>query len=148
MRYQKVTDNHLEEIEEALTETFDLYDVKVILKACANYQGRIQELQTAIGVYFMLGIYGWRPVYMMIDRKSMIKYQRILGFEPDQVDWRTLFPETTQVSDWSEAWRASKGHPNFWKVVKGEVKGIRSPYLSPPLIDQEAEGRQMPAGHD
>ena len=57
----------------------------------------------------------------MYDRKSVKKYEEILGF-----DSKVAMPEIGKFANKSVAWKAVQRVSNFWKAVKGEIQGIRS----------------------
>jgi hypothetical protein len=52
------------------------------------------------------------------------KYEKILG-----ISFRDELPEVGKMADKSVAWTAVQKVSNFWKAVKGEISGIRTPEL-------------------
>lgn len=85
-------------------------------------RGNAHTLEKAIGCYVLGRKVGWRTLYLIHDKSSIRKYERIL-----QVNFRDDLPEDGPLAKRSVAWRAAQGISNFWKAVKGEIPGIRSP---------------------
>ncbi len=75
-----------------------------------------REWATALGARELCREYGWRPVWLMFDRKSLQRWQRHVG-----ENWRELFPEITPAGERTPQGRAVLTAPNFWKMVKGEA---------------------------
>ena len=99
----------------------------IIDPTIAKFHGNSVELQNAVGA-FMLGRHlGWRVLFLIHHKTSIKKYEKILG-----ISFREILPETGPKSNDSRAWRAFQGFSNFWKAVKGEIPGIRTPELSSP----------------
>ena len=63
---------------------------------------------------------------MLIHSRSTLKsYSKILGVP----DIRNLMPPTGALSHRSLAWRVVEGTKDFWKVVRGEIGGVKSTQL-------------------
>jgi hypothetical protein len=90
-----------------------------------EFKGTLTELEGAIGMLFVGRQLGWKPLMLMHDRKTIAKYEKILGIEVEDE-----FPPVGDYAMRSFAWRVfQKGKEkmsSFWKAVKGEVSGIRS----------------------
>lgn len=97
---------------------------KVANRAIEDFEGNGTELQNALGVLFMGQRFGWKVLYLIHDRKTIRKYQKILG-----IDIREEFPEVGDKAQKSYAFRAVQNVSNFWKAVRGEIKGIKSPNI-------------------
>jgi len=100
-------------------------DTKIIPHVDAvadNFRGNLGELEQAIGVLICGRRFGWKVMMLVHDRKTLAKYEKILG-----VDFREEFPEVGDLARKSIAWTAVQKVSNFWKAVKGEIPGIRSP---------------------
>jgi hypothetical protein len=94
-------------------------------KRIKAYGGDLRVLTNAIG-YLMIGRkFGWKPMLLMHDRKSIKKYEDILDF-----DSKESMPEVGPWADSSVAWKAVQKVSNFWKAVKGEIPNIRSTEIS------------------
>lgn len=93
-------------------------------KVIETYSGDAKELEQAIGVWILGRRFGWRVILLIHDRKTLAKYEKILGIE-----FRNELPEIGDLAEKSVAWKAVKKVSNFWKAVRGEITGIRSPAI-------------------
>ena len=89
-----------------------------------QFQGNINELEQAIGVWILGRKFGWRVMLLVHDRKTLAKYEKLLGIE-----FREELPEVGELADKSLAWKAVQKVSNFWKAVRGEIPGVKSPTL-------------------
>lgn len=96
--------------------------LQIIEDAFDRYHGNINELKGAIGAFMLVRILGWKPLMLMLDKRTIDKYERLLD-----VSFRERFPEVGPKAERSHAWRAMQKVRNFWKAVKGEIAGVRSP---------------------
>lgn len=102
----------------------DLSDAEaaiIVRETLKRYRGGYDSLSGAIGFLFAGRHYGWRVMYLVHSRATVGKYERILG-----VKSREVFPEATENSQKSLAYRLVSTATNFWKAVKGETPGVRS----------------------
>lgn len=90
-----------------------------------NYRGNVNELEQAIGVWIVGRKLGWKVMLLVHDRKTLAKYEKILG-----IDFRMELEEFGPLAHKSLAWNAFQKVTNFWKAVRGEIPGIKSPDLS------------------
>lgn len=90
-------------------------------KVTKDYSGDISKLEHAIGAYLVGRQFGWKIMLLVHDRKTIAKYEDILG-----LDFREL-PDVGEYAHKSWAWQAMDKVSNFWKAVRGEIPGIRSP---------------------
>jgi hypothetical protein len=65
-------------------------------RAYKGYKGDIRDLERAIGTLFVGRFTGWKPIYLMQDRKSLKKYESFLGIRFQDV----LVDEGTQTAPW------------------------------------------------
>lgn len=86
-------------------------------RAVAKFTGDIGELESALGMYVMGRHVGWRVLYIMHSKKTVAKYEEILG-----INVREEFPEEGPDADRSVGYTIAKKFSNFWKVVSGEEK--------------------------
>lgn len=93
-------------------------------RAVVEFRGDVHELEGAIGALFVGQQVGWRVLLLIHERRTLRKYDKILG-----VNLREIMPEIGPCADKSLAWKAVQKLGNFWKVVRGEVKGVRTPEL-------------------
>lgn len=98
---------------EAIVELIDL--------AVRNYRGHYPALDRAIGMYFATRDTGWKPLYLMRDKRKIREAEAILG-----INFREHFPEVGRNADRSVAWRLAKGLSSFWRAVRGDYPNVRS----------------------
>lgn len=99
--------------------------VEILDSAIENYSGQVPELEAAIGMLVTGRRYGWKVMYLVHSKRTIKKYEKILGIE----DIREILPETSDRTHKSVAWKLSQKVGNFWKAVKGEIKGVKSPEI-------------------
>ena len=87
-----------------------------------DFEGDITRLEKAVGMYFVGMQYGWKVLLLVHDKKTIRQYEKILN-----IDIRQEFPERGPLSERSRALKIADKVGNFWKVVRGGVKGGRSP---------------------
>lgn len=108
---------------EASPEHID-YDAaieRIIRDAIPPFKGIMTELETAIGALYVGQHVGWKPLLLIHDKKTLRKYEMILG-----ISFREHMPEIGPHAHKSVAWKAVQKVSNFWKAVKGEIKGVRT----------------------
>lgn len=94
---------------------------KLIEPAIKRFKGQFTDLERAIGV-LMVGEYvGWRVLLLMHDRRTIAKYEKILG-----VKYRDVLPEKGPYSHRSLAFQIVEKIGGYWKAVRGEVKEART----------------------
>ena len=95
--------------------------IPTIDKAIQDYRGNVSELEAAIGVWIVGRQFGWKVMLLMHDRKTLAKYEDILG-----VDFRTQLDDVGSLAHKSIAWKAMETVSNFWKAVRGEIPNVKS----------------------
>jgi hypothetical protein len=85
--------------------------------AIAGFVGQLNELESALGMLLMGHHFGWKVLYLIHSKKTIRKYEDILG-----VKIRDIFPETGPSSYRSTGLTLAMKASNFWKVVSGEHK--------------------------
>ncbi|HEU5046443.1 MAG TPA: hypothetical protein VFT64_01220 [Rickettsiales bacterium] len=95
--------------------------LKIIDAAAKDFSGICTEMETAIGALVFGRHVGWKPLLLMHDKKTLRKYEKILGIE-----FRDVLPEVGELSDKSVAWKLAQKASNFWKAVSGHIPGIRT----------------------
>jgi len=95
------------------------------LDAVDRFKGDVLRLERAIGTLVVGKRFGWKVLYLIHDKKTLRDYEKILD-----VDFREVLPEVGPKASKSIAWVAFEGFKNFWKAVKGEIPGIRSPEIT------------------
>jgi hypothetical protein len=97
---------------------------EVASEAVKKFKGNANTLESAIGSMYVAKAYGWKVIYLVHDKKTIRKYEQILN-----IDFRESFPEEGPQAQRSVAFEAVQKVSNFWKAVKGEIAGIRTPEL-------------------
>lgn len=92
--------------------------------AINDFEGDSAVLGAAIGALMIGRHIGWKPLLLIYDRKTIKKYEASL-----QLEFREVLPEVGKYAERSEAWRSTQESGGFWRVVKGEIAGIRSKHL-------------------
>lgn len=99
------------------SHSFEMFD-----KSIKDFRGQMPSLESAIGAYIVGQKIGWKPLLLIHDKKTIAKYERILG-----IHFRDELPEVGVLAKKSIAWVSVQKVSNYWKAVKGEITGIRSP---------------------
>ena len=81
-----------------------------------NFRGDIDELKSALGMYMIGRIVGWRVLVLVHNKRTIQKYEKILG----GINIRDEFDPVTDFSGKSLAFKIVKRLGNFWKGVNGE----------------------------
>jgi hypothetical protein len=81
-----------------------------------NYKGDMHDLESAIGMYLMGRLMGWKVLVLIHNKRTIRKYEQILD-----ISIRDL-PDVTELSDKSIAFKVVQDLGNFWKAVSGELK--------------------------
>lgn len=94
-------------------------------KVFFKYKGATNDIEGAIGALMIGRHLGWKPLFLMHDKKKIKKYEQILG-----VEFRDALDETGKRADKSIAWKLVKNVSNFWKAVTGNIPNVRSGEIS------------------
>ncbi|MDY0743965.1 hypothetical protein SNE35_05590 [Paucibacter sp. R3-3] len=94
----------------------------LIDRAIEDFNGNLNDLGSAIGMVMLSRRYGWRVVLLIHSPNTVRKYLKILGLK----NLRDVAPEVGELAHRSNAWRLVDGTANFWKVVRGQISGVRS----------------------
>lgn len=95
-----------------------LEDLRAIeIKAIARFSGNFDELEAALGLLHMGDHFGWKPMVLIHNKRTIRKYEEILD-----IDMRTLFKEEGPSADRLMGYKIAKKLGNFWKAVNGEVR--------------------------
>lgn len=85
--------------------------------AIANFQGQLDELESALGMLRLGHYFGWKVLYLIHSKRTIRKYEGLLG-----IKIREIFPETGPSSYRSFGLAFAEKFSNFWKVVGGDIK--------------------------
>lgn len=102
--------------------------LQVVDRAVDCFQGDLNELESAIGMLLIGRQYGWRVILLIHSPATVRKYLKLLGLK----NLRDALPEVGVLAHRSNAWRLLDDGKNFWKVVRGQIAGIRSSRAGPP----------------
>jgi len=94
----------------------------VVDRAIDGFQGELNDLESAIGMLLIGRHYGWRVLFLIHSPATVRKYTKLLGLK----NLRDVLPEVGVLAHRSNAWRLLDDGKNFWKVVRGQIAGIRS----------------------
>lgn len=72
-------------------------------------------------MYLIARYLGWRALYVIHSKKTVAKYENILGVEIQHV-FEAHGPDAIR----SAGLRAPETQSNFWKVVSGDIKVDRN----------------------
>jgi hypothetical protein len=86
-------------------------------KAVVNFQGQLDELESALGMLRMGYHFGWKVLYLIHSKRTIRKYEGLLNIKV-----RELFPETGPSSYRSYGLTIAEKYSNFWKVAGGDIK--------------------------
>lgn len=99
---------------------------KICDRAFDNFKGLAGNLNSAMGMLHLGKRVGWRTLWIMFDKKTIRRNEEILG-----VSFKEILPKEGDRTDKSVAWSTYKKLKltNFWKVVSGDIKGVKTPKL-------------------
>ena len=83
----------------------------------ARFHGQIDELESAVGMYMIGRLMGWKVLFIVHNKRTIRKYEEILG-----INVREEFAEEGPFADKSQALNLIKKVGGFWKAVSGEHK--------------------------
>ena len=106
--------------------------VGIIDRAVDGFEGDLDELESAIGMLMMGRHYGWKVLMLIHSPNTIRKYNRILGIQ----GLRDVLPEVGVLAHRSTAWRLVYGTRNFWKVVRGQIGGVRSAHADRATLER------------
>ena len=96
-------------------QVWELYEIE--RKAIASFKGTFDELEAAIGMLHLGLHFGWKPLVLIHNKRTVRKYEEHLGIEI-----RERFPEEGPSGQRLMGYRLAKKLGNFWKAVSGEIK--------------------------
>ena len=91
---------------------------KLIEQSTVNFRGIFDELESAIGMYAIGRLVGWKVLVLIHNKRTIRKYEEILG----GINIREVFPEEGPLAHKSVGLEIAKKLGNFWKSVSGEFK--------------------------
>lgn len=103
-------------IPQLTPDEMQLY-LEIINKATENFRGQFDELENAIGMLMTGHLFGWRPLIIIHNKRTIRKYEEILG-----INIREMFPPEGPLARKSLGYKVASTFSNFWKVVSGDIK--------------------------
>ena len=88
-----------------------------VIETVSTYKGDARVLGNALGAMSLGHMYGRRVAMMVYSKKTLRKYQGILG-----VDFSEIMPEETSLSDRSIGYTTAKTLKSFWRVQTGDIE--------------------------
>jgi hypothetical protein len=89
---------------------------KLMDETIVRFEGNLDELESALGMYMIGRHFGWKVLYILHSKRTIRKYEEILG-----INVRDEFPAEGPDADRSNGFRALKTVTNFWKAISGEI---------------------------
>ena len=84
--------------------------------AILKFRGSFDDLERAVGMLRLGHHLGWRPLVVIHSKRTVAKYEEILG-----VKIRDVFPAEGPSYTRSVGYTWAKSLENFWKAVSGET---------------------------
>lgn len=91
--------------------------IKIEREAIADFEGTLDDLESALGVLRMGDYWGWRVLILLHNKRTIRKYEDILN-----IKIKEFFPAETSQSERSVAYKIAKKLNKFWKAVSGDFK--------------------------
>lgn len=92
--------------------------IKRVEDVTKDFKGQFDELESALGMYMIGRLIGWRVLVLIHNKRTIRKYEEILG----NINIREEFPEEGPLAYKSLGLEIVKKLGNFWKAVNGEVR--------------------------
>jgi hypothetical protein len=92
-------------------------DLKRVIEVTKDYQGTFDQLESALGMYMIGPLVGWKVLVLIHNKRTIKKYEEILGIKV-----RKAFPAEGPLAHKSVALAIVNKIGNFWKAVSGEAK--------------------------
>jgi len=89
---------------------------KLLDEAIVRFEGNMDELESALGMYMIGRHFGWKVLYILHSKRTIRKYEEILG-----ISIRNEFEAEGPDAERSNGFRALKSITNFWKAISGET---------------------------
>lgn len=86
-------------------------------ESIAHFAGNLDDLEAALGALRMGHHFGWRPLVLIHNKRTIRKYEQILG-----INFREYFPDEGPSAYRSLGYKVAKQIGNFWKAVSGDIK--------------------------
>jgi hypothetical protein len=87
---------------------------EIVENSLLNYSGDFTVFETAVGAFFLGHYIGMRPLLVIHNNKTILKYESILG-----IKFRDYLPDTTKFSDKSIGYSIALRASDFWAAATG-----------------------------
>jgi hypothetical protein len=84
--------------------------------AILHFEGHFEDLEKAVGMLRLAPHMGWRPIVLMHSKRTIAKYEEILG-----IKFKDMFDPEGPSFRRSVGYGFAKDLVNFWKAVSGDV---------------------------
>jgi hypothetical protein len=91
--------------------------LRIEREAIANFEGYIDELESALGMLRSGDYWGWRVLVLIHNKRTIRKYEDILN-----IKIKDFFNDTGSQTHRSRGYILAKKIGNFWKAVSGDIK--------------------------
>ena len=78
---------------------------------------QLDELESALGMYMLGFHFGWKVLYVIHSKRTILKYEELLG-----ISVREIFDELGPDADRTNAFKVIQTVSSFWKFVSGDEK--------------------------
>jgi len=99
--------------------------VKVLDNVVIAYKGDIEVLERAIGMLFVARQFGWKPLLLMNDPRTVRKAEKLLG-----ISFRETYPAVGPYAWKSIAWALLDKARSFWRTLRGDFPYTRTPEVA------------------
>ena len=89
---------------------------KLMDETIVRFEGNMDELESALGMYMIGRHFGWKVLYIIHSKRTIRKYEDILG-----ITVREEFDAEGPDAERSNGFRAVNTVTNFWKAISGET---------------------------
>ncbi len=90
--------------------------VQLPYTAIKDFEGQFDEMESAIGMYFVGQLVGWKVLVLIHNKRTIKKYEQFLG-----INIREAFEPVGPMADKSLGYEIAQKLNAFWKAVSGEV---------------------------
>ena len=94
----------------------------IIINAIVRFEGDLNILERSVGMYLVGQVFGWKVLRLVHHHRTIKKYEEILN-----IKIKKEFMSRGPLSHRSKALLDADEVGNYWKIVRGGLKGARSP---------------------
>jgi hypothetical protein len=90
--------------------------VRLVDTAIKDFDGQFDELESAVGMFFVGRLAGWKVLVLIHNKRTIKKYEEILG-----INIREEFAAEGPFVAKSLGYQIAQKLNAFWKAVAGEI---------------------------